>query len=280
MFKENIVLTGVPRSGTTLTCYLLNKLPTCVALHEPLSPLELVGQDRPALVEATKNFFYEQRQQILDTGQALSKSVAGEVPDNSMAGFDSATGKRVRVLDGKHIAIKKKLNENFCLIIKQPAFFTAILPDLVNSNYFNCFAVIRNPLSVLLSWNSVDMPVSKGRSPGAEGFSKDLKNQLDSIDDLYEKQIYLLDWFYQQYSKYLPNAHIIYYENTIQSSGRSLSMIHHDAIHLAENLSSKNNNSLYNSALKEKLFKKILEKPDAAFWRFYSKKDISEEMYS
>jgi hypothetical protein len=35
--RANVVLTGLPRSGTTLVCRLLNKLPDTVALHEPLS---------------------------------------------------------------------------------------------------------------------------------------------------------------------------------------------------------------------------------------------------
>ena len=33
---NNIVLTGIPRSGTTLTCHLLNKVPNVVALFEPM----------------------------------------------------------------------------------------------------------------------------------------------------------------------------------------------------------------------------------------------------
>jgi len=41
----DIILTGIARSGTTLTCALLNKLPQTVALHEPMNPAELVGLD-------------------------------------------------------------------------------------------------------------------------------------------------------------------------------------------------------------------------------------------
>ncbi len=39
MQHNNIILTGIPRSGTTLICYLLNKIPNTVALHEPMGPL-------------------------------------------------------------------------------------------------------------------------------------------------------------------------------------------------------------------------------------------------
>ena len=36
--ERNIVITGPGRSGTTLTCHLLNKLPNTVALSEPINP--------------------------------------------------------------------------------------------------------------------------------------------------------------------------------------------------------------------------------------------------
>src|SRR5689334_16285425 len=33
---RDVLVTGLPRSGTTLTCHLLQKLPDTVALHEPM----------------------------------------------------------------------------------------------------------------------------------------------------------------------------------------------------------------------------------------------------
>lgn len=36
MNDNDIILTGVPRSGTTLACLLLSKLPDVVALNEPM----------------------------------------------------------------------------------------------------------------------------------------------------------------------------------------------------------------------------------------------------
>ena len=56
----DIILTGIARSGTTLSCSLLNKLPRCVALHEPLDPAELVGLPFPAgYMAAVAAFFAE-----------------------------------------------------------------------------------------------------------------------------------------------------------------------------------------------------------------------------
>ncbi|MFZ1568885.1 MAG: hypothetical protein WAT29_08715 [Thiolinea sp.] len=272
--QQQVILTGLPRSGTTLTCHLLNKLSDCVALHEPLVPLDLIAYKRGDLISVIADYFTTQRLQILQTGTAVSKSFGGQVPDNPMAGVDPNTGKRIRVLDGRLVQINKKLSNDFYLAIKQPAFFTAILKDLVVSGLFNCFAVVRNPLSVLLSWNSVEMPVSRGRVPAAEAFDPELKQQLDHISDIYDRQLFLLDWFFQQYINYLPSEHILFYEETIKSNGKSLGNISPLAYHLSERLSSKNNNHLYSGTLKKILLEKILNKKDGAFWEFYSEEQL------
>lgn len=163
---------------------------------------------------------------------------------------------------------------DFCLAIKQPAFFTAILKDLTTTTDLSCFAVVRNPLSVLLSWNSVEMPVSKGRVPAAEAFSTELRLSLDSIQDTYERQVFLLDWFFQQYLNYLPRDHILFYEETVKTSGKSLAVINNEANSLNDALESKNNNGLYNKELKTLFVEKLLNKHKGAFWDFYTEAEV------
>jgi hypothetical protein len=196
------------------------------------------------------------------------------VPDNPLSGIDKITGKRIRVLDGRLIQIDKNLPNNFSLVIKQPAFFTAILENLTKSNLLSCFAVVRNPLSVLLSWNTVEMPVANGRVPAAEAFDLELKSNLDQIADIYDRQVFLLNWFFEKYLNHLPKDNILFYEGTIKSQGRSLSVIQTDAKNLNEPLSSKNTNNLYDARLRELFIQKLLQKKDGAFWRFYSEPDI------
>ena len=58
----NIVLTGVPRAGTTLACHLLNRVLDTVALHEPIDP-EAVARagDTGAMCDAISRFFTDTR---------------------------------------------------------------------------------------------------------------------------------------------------------------------------------------------------------------------------
>ena len=69
----NVILTGIARSGTTLTCALLNKLPKCVALHEPMNPGDLVNLQFPSgYLDEVAAFFSSQRASLLSNGSAIS----------------------------------------------------------------------------------------------------------------------------------------------------------------------------------------------------------------
>ena len=45
------LITGVPRSGTTLCCNLLNQCDNVVALHEPIDPQKLTSTSAPKAVD-------------------------------------------------------------------------------------------------------------------------------------------------------------------------------------------------------------------------------------
>ena len=91
----DIILTGIARSGTTLSCSLLNKLPRCVALHEPMNPAELVGLPFPdAYMAKVAAFFSAQRASLLGSGTAVSKARGGRVPDNPFESAPAGAGLR------------------------------------------------------------------------------------------------------------------------------------------------------------------------------------------
>src|SRR5215204_6997554 len=82
---RNIVLTGPGRSGTTLTCHMLNKLPNTVALSEPISPGRYASRmpDYEAVADGIEKFYRTMRRMALERGRVQSKHVGGTVPDNS-----------------------------------------------------------------------------------------------------------------------------------------------------------------------------------------------------
>jgi hypothetical protein len=92
--RRNVVLTGLPRSGTTLACLLLNKLPDTVALSVPFNAgmfAEVSGEEETC--DVIERFYRKIRRQ----GVAISKLVGGEVTDNLFVGdAKSGSGKRRR----------------------------------------------------------------------------------------------------------------------------------------------------------------------------------------
>lgn len=268
---RDVIITGVPRSGTTLTCHLLNKLPDVVALHEPMRPDLLRGLDRSDVVRQIAIFFDLQRRQIRHTGTASSKSSGGSVPDNPLGNKIDAGAKRVSRLDGETIELSKALGDTFTLAIKHPGLFTAMLPEL--KCLFPCYGIIRNPVASLLSWSTTPFPVANGRMPSAEAFTPGLGAQLDARNDVIDRQIVLIDWMFKCYLDYIPDS-ILRYEDIIASGGKILSAIAQAAEFLDEPLMSMNRNAMYANECVRNMLATRLIRAGGAYLEFYSEQEL------
>ncbi len=273
MSERNVIIAGVPRSGTTLACHLLNKVENTVALNEPFraSTLSELG-DNDAICRKIAKFFKKSRASLLADGTAVSKSVDGAVPDNIIGSQYGEGGVRTKISNTKGVIhIGKPLTGDFHLCIKQVAIFVAILDSLVK--HFSCFAVMRNPLGVLMSWNSIVLPYRKGRVKQAEILNQNLADALDRIEDTFDRQIFLLSWFYETINKYIAREAVIHYEDMIKSGGKALRPITPEAATLNESLESRNSSKLYDPELKKILGEKLL-KSDGTYWEYYSKESV------
>ncbi len=271
--KGNVLITGIPRSGTTLVCSLLNKLPDVVALHEPMDVWDFAKcRDATELAAAIENFCADARRSLREQGFAISKHVGGEIRDNSAADAADQSGPRVRRTEHGKIFIDKPLGEDFTLAIKHPLAFTALLESL--SSHFECFAVIRNPLATLASWNSLDwLKVKKGHAPIAEKLDRDLADKLAAESDAIERQIQILEWSYDRYRRYLAERAMLKYEDLIATRARALAKFFPTATELDEDLVSKNLNKHYDRALMTDLGMRLLKR-EGTIWNFYSKRDV------
>jgi hypothetical protein len=268
----NAILTGLPRSGTTLACHLLNRLPNVIALSEPMQAGKLMGLSREEVITTVDQFFAEQRDSLKSTGTALSTGFNGEIPVNYYGSEVNEKGLRYTKSTRSLIRFNKNLAEKYLLLIKHPIFFTAVLPILAES--YPCYAMVRNPLSLLLSWKSVAHVVNLNL-PTSIIAESILKENPSLVSNLHARQVKLLDWFFSQYENNLPSNAIILYEEMIASGGRALSVIHGEAANLNEVLESKNTNSLYEKNLVNTLTDLLLDS-DGAYWRFYTKDQIEE----
>ncbi len=272
MAKPNVILTGVPRSGTTLACYLLNKLPDVIALHEPIRVRAVLRLDsRAEMCDAVDHFFRKARKSLRASGATISRQSGGKVVDNSFASQTTAGGAREMTDKRGEFVADKELSERFMLCIKDPALFTILLADLAPR--FPCFAIIRNPVSILASWNSVNFPMHDILEPTVGTFAPKLAAALASAKDELDWQIKALLWYFETYVELLPRHAILRYEDLISSHGQTLRVIAPAAATLGDPLENKNKNVLYDQKLMQAFGERLLQS-EGVIWQFYDKADV------
>ncbi len=273
--SDNAILVGPARSGTTLACSLLNKLPDVVALDEPFERQglqQLAGSD--AFLAIVDRQFTSQRVMIETTGEALSTlSEGGSLANHYATESATATLRKRQVVLDKMRGVSK--TGDFKLIIKHTLPFTAQLDQL--SERYETFVLVRNPLAILASWNSIDAAYREGMiQPYVQPLADDdLLKRLAGIDDRLERQVDLLEWHFDQYRPALRKAHIVRYEDIVETGGRALAVIAGTARNLDEDLESHNTNSLYDRALIWEIKEKLIARR-GAIWDFYAPKQVDQ----
>jgi hypothetical protein len=255
---RDIVLAGLPRGGTTLACVLLNKFSNTVALNEPFSIPRLAAQPgRVELIKCLKAEFSAQRDSLLSSGSALSVGVNNKLVTNTIAHQRDDTGLRPHHAPLQQVEFPQNLTQDFTLVAKHPNAFSVLLPTLLGD--FECFAVIRNPLAVLLSWNSTKLPLRHGRVPAAELFDSDLRSRLEGLTETSDRQISILSHYFAIYRNHLPPRAVFRYEDIVATGGNCLAAMVPDAPRDPEVLSNKNSNPAYDTSIAEILAGRLSE---------------------
>src|ERR1700679_454380 len=141
-----VLLTGLPRGGTTIACELLNELPDVRALDEPMDVIAMIraaagaqsAASGGARDQATSNgaesldiasihaeierFAAAQRSSILECGVALTKHVEGRVIGAKVSDRreEDGQGPRVRLAEIGEIPVDPPSSPDFTLAIKHP----------------------------------------------------------------------------------------------------------------------------------------------------------------
>ena len=111
------LLTGLPRSGTTLLCSLLNALPDSVALAEPMR-IDITDPDM--LLAAVESFVRQTREDALSKGSVPGKLINGAIGDNFVVRTAKQSGLRRSVAKIGLMPVGKPLSPGFRLISSTP----------------------------------------------------------------------------------------------------------------------------------------------------------------
>lgn len=215
---NELILTGVPRGGTTLACRLLGEAEDALALFEPMA-VETLACDAAQAAGQVAGYFDAVRTKVLREGRAPSKHRHGQVPDNPFG--EAAVGAaRPLLAEWGEIAVDKPLSPSFRLVVKHNAAFLALLPELTAR--MPVIGVLRHPLAVLASWHSVDLPVSHGRLPAGERLDASLAVRLAGLPVVLPRQLAILDWCFERLLRYVPPARLLRYEDIVADGGAGL----------------------------------------------------------
>jgi len=217
------LITGIPRSGTTLLTALLNAQHNTVALAEPF-PVEQFSSTPQGFVRDTRCHIQRIRHEILEkkTAPSVSQSTTSQ-STNFFVPMQKGQQLRPRMGHRRSIRIEKSVDDDFSLYIKHPAAFTAQWEVL--STNFPIFAVIRSPIAVLASWQTVDLPINRGYLPVAERHVPSLRELLKQEPDCLKRQVVILNWFLQIYKRF-PSNSIVRYEDLLSNPQRTLRVLH------------------------------------------------------
>jgi hypothetical protein len=152
------------------------------------------------------------RARLLSKGVVPSTTINGVIADNFFAEAKADGGIRLGFARGSDVEIDKPLAPGFRLLIKHPGTFTVLAKPLVAR--VPLFAIVRNPLAALVSWQTVDLAVRHGHLPVTEAFAPDLQDRLNQIDHLVDRQVALVQWIFQVY-RGLPRERVLRYESIV-----------------------------------------------------------------
>jgi len=160
--------------------------------------------------------------------------------------------------------------------------FTALLPTLATR--FPSFAIIRNPLAIMLSTSTLQQPSNNKRRKSrsakvtydpqlGERLEENKKEGADKIG----QRLLRFHHAFERYQQSLPEGHIIRYEDICSSRGKALKVIVPSAEGLDEPLENKNLNPLYPRDKVLRFGERLLES-EGAYWNFYSREEVEEIM--
>jgi hypothetical protein len=268
---QDILLTGIPRSGTTLACRLLSNYAQTIALNEPMEKdlFETIEGARGNIRKCFSSF----RKSLLNDGTALARTAEGEITDNA---FSQTGTKRERVVERTVVKYDKPLEKDFTLVLKHCAEFTLLLPGLAKE--YPVYAVVRNPLALLASWASVDVPVSRGKVAKSAKLNPAFHEALSKQgDELLKRQLFILSWYFGQYNGFDP-ARLIRYEDLVESPADVLRpLAKGDSLPSSSRLQNKNTSPLYDKN-KMQIMSEALMRSAGHYWNYYTRESVQELM--
>lgn len=209
----DLIITGLPRSGTTLAAAVIDQAPDSLCLSEPDGHVDLM-KDAASPEDFVTSLCQEYdavRRTILGGGSVLDRRRGDGAPITNYFSDPLPDGRRETVFTTRGVT-RSGLSADFVLGVKHNALYAAVLPEIVQSGRFRVIAIVRDPIAVLTSWRTLDLPISHGRLPAGERFWPALAALGRADLDLTDKQIRICDLLLCRFGQLADRIAVIPYE--------------------------------------------------------------------
>ena len=100
--------------------------------------------------------------------------------------------------------------------------FRHLMNDGAITGRFRVIAIIRDPVALMMSWRSLDLPISRGRLPAGERFWLALAELTRADLDLTEKQLRICDLLLSRFEQLADRIAVVPYEEFVTNPARLL----------------------------------------------------------
>ena len=214
--KLNLVITGLPRSGTSLLCARVNDFKNAVVLNEPA---EVFGALRGGSVEGLLSIFSQYRDDI-----EQGKPVANKIKNGKFI-------EDTRLEDSRSLYVHPIDDSQFTLGIKNTLVFMAMLSEITRAKGLpKVVASIRHPYDCIASWHSVAFPHLQQAKPDfllnyATGNFSDRLPDLLNEQDLYVRSAKLWLLLAKTLLVAKSKIHVVRYEDMVKKPEREYERI-------------------------------------------------------
>jgi hypothetical protein len=206
-----------------LAAAIVDQAPDSLCLSEPDAHVDLMSNaaNPKDFVDRLCEEFDAVRRTILGGGSVLDRRSADGAPVTNYFSDPLPGGHRETAF--RILSIRRPgLSPDFVLGVKHNALYAAVLPELVRSGRFRIIAFIRDPVDVLMSWRTLDLPISHGRLPAGERFWPALAALSQADLDLTDKQIRICDLLMRRFGQLSDHIAVIPYEVMVADASQLL----------------------------------------------------------
>jgi hypothetical protein len=215
----DIIVTGLPRSGSAVVSALLDYLPDTVCLNMPpwqnayaRQPLDIL----PFCKWLVGDFAWARRR-LLD-GEAVSDLRAADGAPLLDGMHDPRQPRNEAGAPREVLFLRPGLSDQFHLGMRQTIIFTSVLPRLVKFRHFNIVAVIRHPIDVLSAWQRLPQPLlAPGNPPGIARYWPEALAIVNADAPEADRFAQLYELFIRRYHELGDQIHILKYEDVIDN---------------------------------------------------------------